>query len=77
MKAESIMDSPEVNGIGWTAVVAAWFLAGVQWITEHGNGLIVGVSGLLGIIFLVHKIKMIRIELRLKKKELEKIEKEK
>lgn len=64
MTTHNLMDSPEVNGLGWAAVLLGWCLGFVQYITEHGNNIIVGISGVMGIIFLYYKIRIIIIEYR-------------
>lgn len=75
MSLHDLMHQPETEKVGWAALIATWLMGIWNWITEHGNETIVVISGILGIIFLVLKIKLTYKEYRIKTKELDKLEK--
>jgi hypothetical protein len=70
MTLNNIMENDGANQVGWLSLFIAYCGIVWDWISEHGNETIVIISGILGIIFLFFKIKISRIELKLKQKEL-------
>lgn len=76
MSVNELMSEPEANKVGWFALIITWLMGVWNWITEHGNEVIVVISGILGIVFLVFKIKLTYKEYKIKTRELEKLEKD-
>lgn len=75
MSVNELMNQPETEKAGWLVVITSWLIGMWNWITEHGNEVIVIITGILGVIFLIFKIKLTVKEYRIKSKELEKLEK--
>ncbi len=74
MSVHELMHQPETEKIGWAALIATWLMGLWNWVTENGNETIVVISGILGIIFLILKIRLTIKEYKIKSKELEKLE---
>lgn len=75
MSVEDLMHQPETEKIGWLVLITTWLMGIWNWITENGDEIIVIISGLLGILFLVFKIRLTITEYKIKQKELKKLEK--
>jgi len=63
--------SDELDKAGWITLILTWFIGVWQWIVQHGNETIVVISGLLGITFLIFKIRLTILEHKLKQKKLD------
>lgn len=72
-----VLHQPETEKVGWIVVLTTWIMGIWNWVSEHGNESIVVISGILGIIFLFFKIKLTFTELKIKRRELKKLENDK
>jgi hypothetical protein len=74
MTLNNIMGNDGANQVGWLSLIIGFFGSIWNWVLQHGNETIVIISGILGIIFLFLKIRISRIELKLKKEELKRLD---
>lgn len=72
MSVSEIIETPEGNGTGWFITLLSFIASIWSYIMDHNNEIlfaISGISGVLGLLFLVLKIRLIILEYKIKKKE--------
>lgn len=72
MSIDKIMNNPEVDTVGATSLVSAFFMYLWQCITTYGNDILISATGILGFLYLILKFRIALLELRQKKRDEQK-----